>query len=305
MSRALLAAALLGALAPAAPQIFRSSADAVRVDVLVSDGRVPIGGLTTANFELLDNGVRQTIQDLQIAEVPFSMMMALDVSSSMAGGPLDHLKDGANAALEALHPEDRAAVLAFSEAVTPATAWTSSHKMLLPTIAGLKANGSTSLFDAIVSAIVQRDPEPGRRNLLIIFSDGRDTASWLPDFAALDLVTRTDIVVYGVTLTNTARVPPPNLDYRSGIRLSREQAIYSSTDFLGELAERSGGDRMSSSLPGLRRTFAKIVNDFRSRYVLTYMPNGVAATGWHRLEVRLVGRKGNVTARRGYERGAL
>ena len=117
--------------------------------------------------------------------------------------------------------------------------------------------------------------------------------------------TRTDIVVYGVTLTNTARVPPPNLDYRSGIRLSREQAIYSSTDFLGELAERSGGDRMSSSLPGLRRTFAKIVNDFRSRYVLTYMPNGVAATGWHRLEVRLVGRKGNVTARRGYERGAL
>ena len=38
---------------------------------------------------------------------------------------------------------------------------------------------------------------------------------------------------------------------------------------------------------------AKIVNDFRSRYVLTYTPRNVSATGWHRIEVSLTNRKGS------------
>jgi VWFA-related protein len=301
--RALVAVGLFGTVVSGPLQVFRSSVDAVRVDVLVTDRRQPVGGLTTADFELRDNGVRQTIDDLQVGEVPFSMMLALDASGSMAGSPLSHLQDGARAALEALHPDDRAALIAFSEMIAPATPWTSEQQALIAAIDRLKANGSTSLFDAALSAIVQRDPEPGRRNLLIIFSDGRDTASWLPDFAALDLVTRADLVVYGVALETGAGTQWPNLDLRSGIRLEPDQTISSSTDFLAELAERTGGARVTSSLGGLRRTFAKIVSDFRSRYVLTYTPRNVSATGWHRIGVTLTNRKGQVTARRGYERG--
>ena len=303
MIRGLLTITLFGTLVSHPLQVFRSAVDAVRVDVLVTDGRQPVGGLTSADFELRDNGVKQTIDDLQIGEVPFSMMLALDVSGSMEGRPLGHLRDGARAALEALQPDDRAALIAFNHVITPPTAWTSDRQGLTSAIVALKAVGSTSLFDAALAAIVQRDPEPGRRNLLIVFSDGRDTASWLPDFAALDLATRADIVVYGVTLDSAPRFVRPDLNLRSGIRLTPDQTISSPTDFLAELAERTGGARVTSSLGGLRRTFAKIVNDFRSRYVLTYTPRNVSATGWHRIEVSLTNRKSNVTARRGYERG--
>ena len=303
MIRALVALALFGAILNGPPQVFRSVADAVRVDVLVTDGRQPVGNLTISDFELRDNGVRQTIDDLQIGEVPFSMMLALDVSGSMTGAPLSRLQDGARAALEVLQPGDRAALIAFNETISVATPWTSERDALAQAISGLKATGNTSLFDAAMSAIVQRDPEPGRRNLLIIFSDGRDTASWLPDFAALDLVTRADIVIYGVKLEEKGRVVWSNLDRRSGIRLAPDQAISSSTEFLAELAERTGGARITSSLFGLRGAFSKIVTDFRSRYVLTYTPRNVSATGWHRIEVMLTNRKGEVTARRGYERG--
>lgn len=304
MSRALVAVGLLGTIASGPLQVFRSSVEAVRVDVLVTDRRQPVGGLTNADFELRDNGVRQTLDDLQIGEVPFSMMLALDASGSMVGSPLSHLQDGARAALEALHADDRASLMAFSEMITPATPWTSERQALISAIERLKANGSTSLFDAALSAIVQRDPDPGRRNLLIIFSDGRDTASWLPDYAALDLATRADIVVYGVTLETGAPRLSPRLQLRSGIRLAPDQTISSSTDFLSELAERTGGAWVTSSLGGLRRTFAKIVNDFRSRYILTYTPRNVSAPGWHRIEVTLTNRRGEITARRGYERGA-
>ena len=52
----------------------------------------------------------------------------------------------------------------------------------------------------------------------------------------------------------------------------------------------------------LRETFVRIVTEFRSRYLLTYTPQGVDAGGWHPIEVRLKSKKGKVTARRGYMR---
>ena len=48
--------------------------------------------------------------------------------------------------------------------------------------------------------------------------------------------------------------------------------------------------------------FAQIVNEFRSRYLLTYTPSGVEPGGWHALDVRLKGTKGKIQARRGYLR---
>jgi hypothetical protein len=51
----------------------------------------------------------------------------------------------------------------------------------------------------------------------------------------------------------------------------------------------------------LGATFEGIVDEFNSRYVLTYTPQGVARGGWHTLEVRLAHRRGTVTARRGYQ----
>jgi hypothetical protein len=73
-------------------------------------------------------------------------------------------------------------------------------------------------------------------------------------------------------------------------------------DFLRELAVRTGGDTLSTDFGSLQKTFRRIVDEFRSRYVLTYSPRGVPAGGWHPLEVRVKGHGYKVTARRGYQR---
>ena len=44
------------------------------------------------------------------------------------------------------------------------------------------------------------------------------------------------------------------------------------------------------------------MREFRSRYLLTYVPRGVDARGWHGIDVKLRGKNGNVRARRGYLR---
>ena len=83
-SIAAVACAVLMTQPPQAPRVFRSAAEAVRVDALVTDGHKPIGGLTPADFDLRDSGVAQAIDVAQIV-MPFSMLMVLDISSSMTG----------------------------------------------------------------------------------------------------------------------------------------------------------------------------------------------------------------------------
>jgi Ca-activated chloride channel family protein len=268
----------------------------------VTDGRNPVGGLGARNFELFDSGVAQTIESVEVSELPFSVLLALDTSASMGGTPLRQLQEGARAAVETLRPGDRASMMTFSAVVGPPTPWTADRGSLSAAIERLQAAGTTSLFDAAVAAMVRRDPEPGRRNLVILFTDGDDTSSWLPDSAAYDLAARTDIVVYGITTGPVALARETALQWRSGIRLTREQSIVSSADFLSSLAARTGGKHLRSAATDLRAAFAQIVSEFRTRYVLYYRPDGVTATGWHPIDVRLKASRGHVTARRGYER---
>ena len=68
-----------------AQQTFRSGADGVRVDVHVQVGKKPVAGLTAADFDVRDSGVRQDVQALAIEDVPLSLVLALDVSGSVRG----------------------------------------------------------------------------------------------------------------------------------------------------------------------------------------------------------------------------
>jgi Ca-activated chloride channel family protein len=297
-----IAVALLLPLLQNGRAVFRSTAEEVRVDALVTDGHRPVAGLTATNFELKDSGVVQTIESVEISELPFSLQLALDTSSSMEGTALRRLQDGARAAIDALRPGDRASILTFNAAIGRAIPWTADGESLRAAIDHLTVDGTTSLFDAAAAALVQRDPEPGRRNLLIIFTDGSDTSSWLPDAAAYDLASRTDIVVYGITTDTGPSAHDTTLQWRSGIRLSRQQPIISSADFLAKLAAHTGGQYLRSTTADLHKAFANIVAEFRTRYMLSYRPDGVSATGWHPIDVRVKGSRGRVTARRGYER---
>ncbi len=305
--RASLALAVSAAIAclaaPTAAQVkrFRSSTDAVRVDALVLDGRRPVGGLTPDDFELQDAGVAQQIDDLQTVDVPFSMLLALDASSSMQPG-LRKLQEAARGAVEALRANDRASALIFSEAVRTPTPWSSSRQPVLDAIAAIHTDGSTSLVDAAFSAIMQRDPEPGRRNLVILFTDGTDTSSWLPDAAAIDLAERSDVVVYCIGIDRQAEDTRRILQFRSGIRLTPQQPIMRSQDFLQDLALRTGGEYLATNLGALEKTFRRIVDDFSSRYVLAYRPQGVPDGGWHPIDLRVKNKHYKVTARRGYQR---
>jgi Ca-activated chloride channel homolog len=285
------------------PQKFTTSVDAVRVDVFVTEKDRPVAGLVTEDFELMDNGVVQKVDAIGVADVPVSLMVVLDTSRSVAGATLDRLRQAASDAVATLEPGDRAAILTFSDEVRRLAAWTEEIASVHGALQTVSARGATALFDAAFAGLTLRDTAPGRRHLILLFSDGADTASWLPESAVVAKAERTDAVIYSVVLGGV-QLRPPTLMYRSGIRLS-DTAERSGPpgSFPQALADASGGQMFTArSTRDLQESFRRIVNEFRSRYLLTYMPRGVETSGWHQISVKLRNRPGTVIARRGYYR---
>jgi len=271
---------------------FKSQVAGVRVDALVTDGRRPVTGLTAANFELRDNGVVQTITDVHHETLPLNVVCAFDVSGSVAGVPLGHLKDGLRGVISALGRDDRAALLTFAERIALHSALTGDRARLRALADGVTAGGTTSLFDAVFAALALRETDAGR-TLLLLFSDGRDTSSWLTARKLVESARRTDVVIYPVTVRSIPLVP-----FNGRVRSQRQEP---SERLLDALADETGGRVVfASDEAALSKTFLEVLSEFRQRYVISYTPTGVSDTGWHTTEVKLRGKSGDVRARRGY-----
>ncbi len=287
---------------------FRSGTEAIQVDVEVRNSNRPVAGLTAADFELRDSGVAQTIRVVSFESVPVSIMLALDASGSVRGDTLAHLKDAARAAVQALTPQDEAALLTFSERVSLSAPWTRDRAALTNAIAHLEPAGATALHDGLFTAMSLCGKASGRC-LLLVFTDGMDTASWLDAPAVLETARGTDVLVYGVSAASpfTARSAD-----ESAVMLRQRPAMHRWFDedpilfphmLLEKVADATGGEMVYlDTTRDLAATFSSIVSGFKQRYLIAYTPSGVPARGWHPIDVRVKGRRGDVRARRGYER---
>ena len=282
---------------------FTTGVAAVRVDVLVTDRGRPVAGLTRTDFELRDNGVAQAVTDVSSEILPLNVLCVLDLSGSVTGSPLASLKGGLRAVFDTLAPVDRAALITFSQRLQLHTRLTGDKALLRKLVDDVKSGGDTSVIDAAFAGLALRETDEGR-TLMLLFSDGRDTASWLTARTVLEAARRTDVIVYPVTVhvTNSLNMPTrfrTNDAYSVVPRAARESD--GRTQLLDAFADETGGRMFyAEGEGGLRKTFLDVLGEFRLRYVLSYTPDGVPADGWHTIEVKLRGRSGQVKARRGY-----
>jgi len=180
--------------------------------------------------------------------------------------------------------------------------WADATAAVPNALSGLRAGGGTALWDATFAALTFADDTPAVRRLVLVFSDGDDTSSWLPRQSVLDKARRLDVVVYGIEIRDAFTRQIPALHNRSGTESFKNDSPDVSP-FLEEVADLTGGSRFRvTDAAELRKAFAKILIEFRTRYLITYTAQGVNQAGWHPLEVKLKTKKGKVTARRGYVR---
>ena len=278
--------------------------DAVRLDVLVIDRGRPVPGLRIEDFELRDNGVIQRIRSVTREEAPLDAVLVLDRSDSLAGEPLQHLREAARTLAAHLSPQDNASLLTFSHEVTRPARLSADRAALGAALDAVTASGATALFDAVYTALILRGHSPNR-TMILVFSDGLDTASWMPPSTVVEFARQIDAVVYAVLFGEEIRSPAPtilSLPGRSPLTISaappREPSV---PGFLKAITDVTGGQLLRTPREtGLRDLFVAALRDMKARYVVTYAPEGVERTGWHAIDLKLTRRKGVVTARRGY-----
>ena len=135
-------------------QAFSSKVEAVRVDVLVTDKGQPVRGLTLGDFDVLDNGVPQQVDLVSFDQIPLNLVLVLDMSSSVVGERLDHLRAGARMVLGGLKREDQAALITFNHALVRGAPLTADLNRVRDGLAPIVSPGETSLIDAVYSGML-------------------------------------------------------------------------------------------------------------------------------------------------------
>jgi len=259
---------------------FSTKVEAVRVDVLVLENGRPVTGLMPADFDLADNGVPQQVDFVSFEQIPLNVVLALDMSESVAGDRLEQLRDAGRAVLDGLAKDDQAALVTFSNVVSLGAPLTKDVRAARAALTDAYGFGETSLVDGVYAAMMVGESDVGRA-LLITFSDGLDTASWLTPDAVLESAKRSDVVAYSAAIGTVGGAP-----------------------FLRDLSAFTGGTLYKiESTKDLRATFLRILDEFRHRYLVSYTPQGVSKDGWHRLDVRVKNRRATIKARPGYLAG--
>jgi VWFA-related protein len=277
-------AALAVSLSAQQQAVFRSGVDAVSVTVSVRKGNAAVTGLTSKDFELRDNGVVQTISTFAIEALPVDVTLLLHVSRSIAGYRLEWLRSSVQETAGLLKKDDRLRLVAVQHAL----------REIVPFQPGvapidtrtLTATGGTALYDALAAAMMRRS-EPDRRQLIVAFTTGVDTISILSRETAEAVAGLADTVVHVV-------VPV------GGTSSVRRSAIADAAP-LGTLVARTGGQIFPADIDQpIAGAFTRALDEFRTSYVLRYVPAGVAKGGWHDISVTVKGGPYDVRARKGY-----
>jgi VWFA-related protein len=151
----------------------------------------------------------------------------------------------------------------------------------------IQTGDRTSLVDAIVLALA-RAPQPDRRHLVFVFTDGYDNASLMGYGALPELASRSESVLH-LALVRVSGAP--------------DESSSPAFRALAAAARRTGGEfhPPTEDRPDVVDAFRDALDAFRQSYVLYFTPTNVPKGGWHQLSVRVT-RPGeyNVSARQSY-----
>ncbi|MEX2302041.1 MAG: VWA domain-containing protein [Bryobacterales bacterium] len=253
-----------------------------------------ISDLGEQDFEIYEDGVRQSIRLFQYEDTPVTIGLVVDHSRSMLP-KLAQVTAAARTFVQSSNPNDQMFVVNFNEKVSlglpGAVPFTNSSTKLEYAIANAPAAGMTALYDAVVKAINQFQLQLGAPNkkALLIISDGGDNASkhGLPE--VLKLAEQSSAILYTIGLFDDAD-PDRN------------------PKVLRRLARQTGGEAFfPAELSDVVAVCESIAHDIRNQYTIGYVSTNVTPKGTYR-KVRVVARaadhgKLHARARAGYIAG--
>jgi VWFA-related protein len=259
----------------------------VVLNCTVLDGNKLVQDLKRDNFEIFEDGVKQTLISFQHTDLPVSIGLVVDNSGSMSR-KRPSVNKSALDLIQASNPDDEAFVVNFSDEAFIDEEFTSNVNKLRDGLARMESHGGTALYDAVVASadkLVADAKHP--KQVLILITDGEDNASSLNLEQTIRRVQQlSGPVIYTIGLLFGDETS------RSEIRHARRALEMLST-------ETGGMAFFPKSVEQVDQIAAEVARDIRSQYTLGYhSTKPTSEPGFRRVEVTAQAKgKGKLTVR--------
>jgi Ca-activated chloride channel homolog len=244
----------------------------VFVNVTDRNGAI-VGGLTRNDFALYEDGRPQQIAVFERqSEMPLDLTLAIDTSGSVRKDLGEETAAARRFVHAILRPQDQMSVMQFATNVQQLSSFTNKEAQIDHALGELHADWATALYDAIYQGSDALGTKQGRK-VLVVVSDGDDTAQNTTYAQALEEALRNEVMIYTIIDVPIAA--------SAGRDLGGEHALIT-------LAEQTGGKYFYVDAGGLDKAFAQVSDDLRTQYLIGYYPhNQVPGTEFHRLNVTI------------------
>jgi VWFA-related protein len=260
--------------------VLHTDVEEVSLNCTALDGNRMVPDLKKENFQVYEDGVKQTLISFQHTDLPVSIALVVDNSGSM-GRKRPSVNKSALDLIAASNPQDEAFVVNFSDEAFIDQEFTSNVNKLREGLSHIEARGGTALYDAVAASADKLAAEAKHpKQVIILITDGDDNASTLN----LDQ-----------TIRKVQQFSGPVI-YTIGLLFGDEDMSHSQVKnarrALEMLSTETGGMAFfPKNIEQVDQIAAEVARDIRNQYTLGYhstKPSSVP--GFRRVEVKAEGK---------------
>ena len=266
--------------------------DLVLVNATVTDPNNRfVTGLEKEHFQLFEDKIEQKISHFSNEDLPTSIGLLFDVSSSMSD-KIGRAKDAAIAFLKTSNPDDEFYLITFADRPTVDEEFTSDVSQIQNRLVYKPAKGSTTLYDAVYLGLEKMKQGHNPKKAILLITDGEDTRSRYSLVNVRNAVKESDVQIYAIGIVNS---------YYSDFAQGRTGRAV-----LEEMTEITGGKAyFPNSVYELEDICTKIAIELKNQYILGYSSTNPSKDGrWRKIKVKLNAPKGlpalSVRSKTGY-----
>lgn len=229
----------------------------VFVNVTDPNGAI-VGGLTRQDFAVAEDNRPQEIAVFERqSELPLNLTLAIDTSGSVFKDRALEAEAARRFVHALMRTQDQMSLFEFATDVREVTSFTNKESVIDRGLGSLRGGDATALYDAIYLASRRLGTKEGRK-VLVLVSDGGDTAKSTTYSEALEQALRNEVMIYSIIDVPIAA--------SAGRDIGGEHALIA-------LAEQTGGKSFYASAGGLDKAFKQVSDDLRTQYLLGYYPH--------------------------------
>lgn len=294
------------AIANATDQVLKSTADddvdIVRVDTNLVNLNVSVYGtklrtevakLDQKDFEVKEDGKPQQIVFFATTDVPFDLVLLLDLSGSTAE-KRDLIRKSTRRFIEAARPNDRIAIVAFADDIWIVCPLTADRNQLLAGANKIEGGGGSHVWDALAFTLnrVFESTTSTRRRAVVFMTDGVDNALGGYGSAAGSKISFADLLES--VRQHDALVVPIYLDTEdrdSYFGDAGRRTYANARNTLALLAFESGGLYYSArKVEDLNGVYGQVIDDLSKVYSIGYRSTNEKRDGsWRGVDIQIPG----------------